>query len=308
MLSNRFSGVHSALVTPFLKNQRIDFDAFINLLALQKKDGIHGFVIAGTTGESPTLTVKEKEQLVRLAKDHAGDRPIIAGAGSNSTNIAIELQKAMEDAGADATLQVVPYYNKPSERGLYEHFLAIAKIAKVPVILYNAYGRTGIDMSPNTVLALAKEHEIIIGVKDANPNSERLLDLIGQCKKARHDFLVLSGDDSSFLNYLSSGGDGVISVVSHIAAFEMLALYQAIKNGDFHYGQKIAHKINGICKLIFTHSNPLPIKTILAAMGLIEPHFRLPLCPLRKAEEEVLIKKCQDFSFLKCFRAHGFAQ
>src|SRR5262249_3560224 len=146
------------------------------------------------------------------------DKTVIAGAGSNSTKHAIDLQKAMEAKGADATLQVVPYYNKPTQRGLYEHYSAIAKHAKVPVILYNAAGRTGIDMAPKTIEALAKEHEIIKGVKDANPNVERLSDLIMLTKSCRPDFLVLCGEDSAFLPYLTLGGDGIISVVSQIAA------------------------------------------------------------------------------------------
>lgn len=303
-----FAGVHTALVTPFDAQGQLDFGALAELVAIQKMDGIHGVVMAGTTGEAPTLTLKERQQLIKTAKDNAGFMMVTAGAGSNCTNSAIDLQKAMEDAGADATLQVVPYYNKPTKRGLFEHFSAIAKAAKVPIILYNAAGRTGIDMAPDTVTALAKEHKNIIGVKDANTNVERLSDLIRLTKEARADFLVLAGEDSGFFPFLTMGGDGVIAVSSQIAAFEMLAIYQAVKNGDLCYAQKIAHKLNDLYKLVFSQTNPIPIKTILWAMGLIQKSFRLPMCALSAEEERKLLSQCHNFAFLKSFQNYGFAQ
>lgn len=306
---NRFAGVHSALITPFDRQGEVDVGALSELIAMQRMDGIHGLVMAGTTGEAPTLTIKERELLVRAAKDGAGPNMVVtAGAGSNCTRTAIELQKAMEDAGADATLQVVPYYNKPTQRGLFEHFSAIAKHARVPVILYNAAGRTGIDMAPNTVAEIAIACENVIGVKDANTNVERLSDLIRLTKGARADFLVLTGEDSAFLPFLALGGDGMIGVIPQIAAKEMLAIYQCVKNGDLAYAQKIAHKLNGLCKLLFSHPNPIPIKTVLAAMGLVEKSWRLPLCALSPEEEQVLLKKLEDFAFVKSFKAKGFAQ
>jgi 4-hydroxy-tetrahydrodipicolinate synthase len=306
--SSKFTGIHSALVTPFNQKGELDLIALSELIALQKVDGIHGIVLAGTTGEAPTLTMDERQEMVRAAKESAGSMVITAGAGSNCTKDAIEMQKAMEDAGADATLQVVPYYNKPTKRGLKEHFSAIAKSARKPVILYNAAGRTGIDIAPETVAVLAKEHDNIIGIKDANTNMERLSDLMMLTKEARPDFLVLCGEDSAFLPYLALGADGIISVVSQVATTEMLALYRAAVGDDLVYAQKIARKLNGFCKLMFSHTNPIPIKTVLAAMGLMEKSFRLPLCPLSPDEEAVLLKKCHDFSYIKNLKARGLCE
>jgi 4-hydroxy-tetrahydrodipicolinate synthase len=304
----KFTGVHSALITPFDSQERLDLNALAELVLSQKMDGMFGVVIAGTTGEAPTLTLDERVQLVRTAKDHAGSMVVTAGAGVNCTRSAINLQKSMEDAGADATLQVVPYYNKPNPRGLFEHFSSIAKAARIPIILYNAAGRTGIDMAPATIAALASEHENIIGVKDANTNIERLIDLIKLTKQKRPDFLVLSGEDSGLLPFLTLGGDGAIAVSSHIAGYEMLAMYNSFRNGDLRYAQKIAQKLNGLFKLVFSHTNPIPIKTILARMNLVEKTFRLPLVGLSEAEEQELIAKCQEFAFLKSFKTRGFLQ
>lgn len=295
----KFSGVHSALVTPFDAHGELDERALGELIALQKVDGINGIVIAGTTGEAPTLSMSERQRLMRFAKEQAGSMAVIAGAGSNCTKTAIALQKAMEDAGADATLHITPYYNKPTQRGLYEHFSNIAQQARIPVILYNVAGRTGVDMTPETVAVLAKEHESIIGIKDANAHMERLSDLMMLTKDARPDFLVLAGEDSAFLPYLALGADGIISVVSQVATTEMLALYQAATGNDMVYAQKIARKLNGFCKLMFSHTNPIPIKTVLSAMGLIEKSFRLPMCPLSPEEERILLEKCNRYPFIK---------
>lgn len=303
----RFSGIHTALVTPFTANGDIDFDAFGELLAMQKVAGVHGVVIAGTTGEAATLSVQERESLVSYAKTHASDIAIIAGAGSSSTNHAIELQRAMENAGADATLHVTPYYNKPTQKGLVQHFSAVAKKAKIPVILYNVPGRTCVDMLPATVAHIIKEHDNVIGIKDATTNMERVQHMLDETKTIRENFLVLSGEDASFLPSLLAGGDGIISVVSMIAATEMLALYQCATSGDLLYAQKIARKLHGLCRLVFSHTNPIPIKTILAEMKIIEKSFRLPLCALSDDEEKQLLASLSEFSFIKAFKARGLA-
>lgn len=302
----RFRGVHSALVTPFQHNGELDLAALNTLMMQQKADGIHGFVLAGSTGEGPTLRVEERVAMVKAAREVAGsDMVITAGAGSNCTSSAVQLQKIMEEAGADASLQVVPYYNKPTQDGLFAHFSAIAEKASIPIILYNATGRTGIDIHPATVARIAKHHPNVIGIKDANTNVERLVDLIALCRKVRPEFLVLSGEDSALLSFLALGGDGIIGVSTQVAATEMLTLYNCFKNGELSYAQKIAGRLNGLFKLMFSHPNPIPIKTILAHMGIIEKVWRLPLTPLRELEEAELLGKCRDFDFIQSFKKSG---
>ncbi len=303
----RFRGVHSALVTPFDQNGELDNLALKRLMIQQKSEGIHGFVLAGSTGEGPTLGLEERIAMVKMAKEVAASEMIVtAGAGSNCTASAIKLQKAMEEAGADATLQVVPYYNKPTQDGLFAHFSAIAKAATIPIILYNATGRTGIDISPLTVAKIARHHPNVIGIKDANTNVERLIDLIALCRQERSEFLILSGEDSGLLPFLSLGADGIIGVTTQIAATEMLTLYNCFKKGELSYAQKIAGRLNGLCKLMFSHPNPIPIKTILAHMGMIEKFWRLPLTPLNEADEAELLAKCRTFTFIESFKRSGF--
>lgn len=306
MDTNRFGGVFSALVTPFNQDGSLDVGAYSELLAWQKADGINGIVVAGSTGESPAIAIDEKKVLVKAVKD-AG-LTVIAGAGSNCTKDAIFAHLEMAKVGADATLQVVPYYNKPTQRGLFEHFSAIAKSSTLPLIMYNVPGRTGIDLHPQTVVDLALAHENIIGLKDANTDMERLTILMGKVKSARPDFLMLSGEDATFLPFLALGGDGVISVVSQIAATEMLTLYRSVKNGDYIYAQKIAYKLASLCKLMFSHPNPIPIKTVVSALGFMENSFRLPLGPLDQQEREKLFEELKDYAFLKSFKARGFLQ
>lgn len=306
-MKQRFGGVFTALVTPFNSNDELDKNAFSELLARQKVSGINGIVVAGSTGESACLSLEEKKTLVKMAKAETS-LPIVAGAGSNCTKDAVLAHQIMADVGADTTLQVVPYYNKPTQKGLFEHFSAIAKSSSLPMILYNVPGRTGIDIHPETVLELALAHENIIGIKDANTDMERLSIMFHKLS-ARPDFLVLCGEDGAFLPFLSQGGDGIISVVSHIAAKEMLAIYSTFQNGgDLIYAQKIAMKLSGLCKLMFTHPNPIPIKTVLALMGIIEKNFRLPLCPMSKADEEILVEALSEFKFLQSFKSAGFLQ
>lgn len=300
-----FSGVYSALVTPFDRHGELDCQALHALIAQQKVDGINGIVVAGSTGEAVTLNLDERQKLVKEARDQAESMTVIAGAGSNCTKTAVALQKAMEDAGAHATLHVVPYYNRPTQRGLVAHFSAIAKAARIPIILYNVPGRTGVDMAPQTVATLALEHENIVGIKDANTNMERLSDLMRLSRAQRPDFTVLCGEDSAFLPFLALGADGIISVVSQVATVEMLALYHSFFRGDITYAQKVAQKLNGFCELMFSHTNPIPIKTVLAQAGYLEKSFRLPLCELSHDEEQQLLEACRNFEFIKNLKARG---
>ncbi len=296
---SRFHGVFTALVTPFNLDGSLDLGALTALLTEQKAAGVHGFVMAGTTGEAPCLSIEERMSLVKLAqKIAAGDIPVIAGAGSNCTQTAIYLQKAMEDAGADATLQVVPYYNKPTQDGLLAHFGAIADRALRPIFLYNAAGRTSIDICPATVAKLAASHEKIIGIKDANSNTERLIDLLSLTHAERADFLVLAGEDSAFLPYLALGAHGIISVSSHLALRQTLELYYAFKKGELAYAQKIASMLNRFNQLLFSATNPIPVKSLLAAKGKINKVFRLPLISLNEHDEAVLLDKYNLLGFM----------
>ncbi|MCA9508798.1 MAG: 4-hydroxy-tetrahydrodipicolinate synthase [Myxococcales bacterium] len=305
-ITDQFKGIHTALVTPFCENGELDEESFCKLLLQQKEEGVHGVVLAGTTGESPTLSTQEKVRLIKIAKDVLNsDQRVIAGAGSNSTRQAIEWQKIMEDAGADATLQVVPYYNKATQDGLFMHFSTIAQNAQKPIIVYNAFGRTGIDLAPQTMAKIALENPLIIGLKDANSNIERMVDMIRLGREAKPNFLFFCGEDSSFFSFLALGADGNISVLSHVAASEMLTLYRCFRQGEIVYAQKIASRLNSLCKILFSHSNPIPIKTILAAMDMLKKYFRLPLVPLSEHDEKVLLEQCNDFDFIKNFKQKG---
>lgn len=305
-MNNKFAGVFSALVTPFTADDEIDVRAFSEHVAQQKVDGIDGIVIAGSTGESPCVSLSERKLLIDVVKEHG--LTVIAGAGSNCTKDAVLANQAMAEAGADATLQVVPFYNKPNQRGLFEHFSSIAKSSSIPMIIYNVPGRTGIDLHPDTLVNLINAHENIIGVKDANTDMERMCILINKVKSARPDFLVLSGEDGAFLPFLGLGGDGIISVVSQVATTEMLTLFRAAKNGDLVYAQKIAYKLANFCKAMFSHPNPIPVKTVLSSMGMMENIFRLPLCPLDEKEKEKLLSELKEYAFLKTFKTRGFLQ
>lgn len=260
-------------------------------------------VLFGSTGESPTIENEERKEMVMFVKTIAKNRiRVIAGAGSNNTKVAIEQQKAMEECGADATLQVTPYYNKPTQEGLFEHFSAIAKASKGPIILYNVPARTLSDLAPETVAKLAKCHPNIIGIKDANINMGRLYRLIQLAKNERPDFLVLSGEDDALLPLLKLGGDGSIAVSAQLLLFEMNALLQSVQNGDENYAFAINEKIAGFFDLMFCYTNPLPLKTILASLGLIENQFRLPLCPLTDAQQEKLLAEFQRYPFLQSLK------
>lgn len=297
MTAEKFAGVYSALVTPFDHKGHLDLDAFIKLLSMQEKAGINGVVIAGSTGEAPTLNIEERMLLIKTAKKNSS-LPIIAGAGSNSTQQAIKLQKAMEDAGADATLQVSPYYNKPTQDGLYRHFMAIAKESSTPIILYNVSSRTGVSIDCSTVIKIAKECPNIIGIKDATTDGERTTQLLSMSSSLARKFLVLAGEDSAFLSTLALGGHGIISACAQVASHEMVAIYNCMNNNDLYYAQKITQKLHGFIKLMFSHTNPIPIKTLLARLGLIDKTFRSPLYQLNEQQENELINNCIDFKFI----------
>ena len=280
-------GAFTALITPFNTDGSLDFGALKNLMEMQKNAGIHGLVPVGTTGESPTLTKEEKGKIIGMAVEtSAGSFPVIAGTGSNNTLAAIEATKEAKALGADMTLQVTPYYSKPSAQGLYRHFIEIAEKGDLPVVLYNVPGRSGIGMSADLILKLA-QHPMITAVKEASGNISHMLELLN---KRPAEFSILSGDDALTLPLMTCGGDGIISVASNMFPKEMVNLTELLLAGKIEESQELHNRLFPFFVNQFIETNPVPIKTYMAAKGLIREVFRLPLCGMEKETKETLLK------------------
>ena len=266
-----------AIVTPMHEDGRLDIARFRKLIDWHVAEGTDGVVVVGTTGESPTVDFDEHKELIRIAVEHAQGRiPVIAGTGGNSTAEAIELTESAKKAGATACLSVVPYYNKPTQEGLYRHFAKIAETVDVPMLLYNVPGRTVADLQNDTVLRLAQVPGII-GIKDATASIERGTDLI---KRLPRNFVVYSGEDSTALALILLGGHGVISVTANVAPKLMHQMCAAALVGDVKTARELNLKLLPLHQKLFVEANPIPVKWALAQMGLIEPGLRLPLSPL----------------------------
>jgi 4-hydroxy-tetrahydrodipicolinate synthase len=266
-----------AIVTPMHEDGSLDFARFRNLIDWHIAEGTDGIVVVGTTGESPTVSFDEHKELIRVAVEHARGRiPIIAGTGGNSTAEAIELTEAAKKAGATACLSVVPYYNKPTQEGLYRHFRKIAETVDLPMILYNVPVRTVTDLANDTVLRLAQVPGII-GIKDATANMERGSDLI---RRAPRGFAIYSGEDAGALALILLGGHGVISVTANVAPRLMREMCAAALVGDVKKAREINLKLLPLHQRLFIETNPAPVKWAMAQMGLIESGIRLPLAPL----------------------------
>jgi 4-hydroxy-tetrahydrodipicolinate synthase len=266
-----------AIVTPMLEDGRLDVARFRSLIDWHISEGTDGIVVVGTTGESPTVDFDEQKALFRLAVDHAGGRiPVIAGTGANSTAEAIELTESAKKAGATACLSVVPYYNRPTQEGLYQHFRKIAEAVDIPTILYNVPGRTVADLHNDTVLRLAQVPGII-GIKDATASVERGADLV---RRAPRGFAIYSGDDSAALALILLGGHGVISVTANVAPRLMHEMCAAALVGDLRKARDINLRLLPLHQRLFVEANPIPVKWAMAQMGLIEPGQRLPMTPL----------------------------
>ncbi len=279
-------GVFTALVTPFSQNGHIDIGALTAIVQKQLESGIDGLVPIGTTGESPTLDAKEKELIIKtVARIANGKVPIIAGSGSNCTKSAIEATRIAKDCGADYTLQVSPYYNKPSEEGLYRHFIEVAENGGLPVVLYNIPGRSAINMSVNLVLRLA-EHPHIVADKEACGSMSQIQDLLHR-KPA--DFAVLSGDDALTLPMMVCGAQGIISVASNMFPSEMVRMTHAAAEGDFKTALEVHNRMYPFFVNQFIETNPVPVKTYMAAKGMLEEVFRLPLAPLTDQHKQTLL-------------------
>lgn len=269
-----FTGSLVALVTPFDAKDRVDYGALKRLIDFHVEAGSDGLVIAGTTGESATLEKAEHVELIERAVELAADRlPIIAGTGSNSTRQTILLSQAVANSGIDAYLVVVPYYNKPTQEGMYRHFSAIADAVDKPIMMYNVPGRTVADMLPDTVARLAR-HSNIFGIKEATGSIERLAQIQA---RVDDDFMLYSGDDFTVLGFIEQGGHGVVTVSGNVAPREMAKLCRLARDGDHDAAKAIDDALQPLNDALFVESNPIPVKWAVAQLGLIEPHIRLPL-------------------------------
>lgn len=274
-----------AIVTPMMEDGRLDLARFRSLIDFHIAEGTDGIVVVGTTGESPTVDFDEHKDLIRLAVQHAAGRiPVVAGTGANSTAEAMELTESAKAAGADACLSVVPYYNKPTQDGLYRHFRAVAEHVDIPQILYNVPARTVADMSNDTVLRLAQVPNVV-GLKDATGNIERGTDLL---KRAPKDFAIYSGDDASALALMLLGAHGVISVTANVAPRLMHEMCGAALIGEVARAREINFRLLGLHTQLFVEANPIPVKWAVAQMGLMEAGVRLPLTALSPGYHEVV--------------------
>lgn len=279
-----FEGVYTALITPF-KNDKVDEAALRALVEHQIEAGIAGLVPCGSTGESATLSADEHNEVIDIVISAAAGRvPVIAGTGSNNTREAIGFTQHAKDAGAAGALLLSPYYNKPTQAGLVEHFEAIADATQLPLVLYNIPGRTASNVAPETIARLA-EHEFIVGVKEACGDLDQIAHLISLCPS---DFTVVSGDDSLLLPVLAVGGKGGIAVTSNVAPEKMLELYSSFQAGDVTRAREIHYELWPVFNVLFCETNPIPVKAALALMGLVQDEIRLPLTQITQPNRDRL--------------------
>jgi 4-hydroxy-tetrahydrodipicolinate synthase len=291
-----FRGTFTAVVTPF-RNGDVDFAAFEKLVETQIAAGITGVVAVGTTGESPTLTHEEKEKVIqRTVKIANGRCKVLAGTGTNSTRGAIEATKFAEKAGVDGALLVAPYYNKPSQEGLFRHFKAIADATSLPVMLYNIPGRCAVDIAADTVVRLAETCRNIVSIKEASGSVERVAELR---RRLPQEFTILSGDDSLTLPFMAVGAVGVVSVASNLFPAELCALVRACDSGDYKSAESLHRKLFPLFKDLFIEPNPVPAKTALAWRGAMSAEVRLPLCEMSDANQTRLRKTVEEFEKAK---------
>lgn len=286
-----FYGAMTALVTPF-KNNVVDEESYRTFIEFQISEGIHGLVPCGTTGESATLSHEEHERVIEICIDQVKGRvPVLAGAGSNNTEEAIRLTRFAQKAGADGALLITPYYNKPTQEGLYLHYKAIAEAVEFPLLPYNVPGRTGCNMQAPVLSRLAKDFPHIIGVKEATGDVVQGSQVIEACPES---FCVLSGDDLTALPLMSVGGKGVISVTSNLVPGKVSAMCNAAMKGDFAEAARLHHSLLPLHQAMFMESNPIPAKTALGIMGHMSDEMRLPLCPISEGAKTKLIAVLRD--------------
>jgi len=289
-----FKGSMVALVTPF-KNGKVDETALKELVEFHIKNGTSALVPCGTTGESATLSYDEHDKVIELTVEFAKKRiPVIAGTGSNSTDEAIRLTKHAKKVGADASLQVSPYYNRPTQKGLYLHFKAIAEAVDIPLILYNIASRTGVNIEPETFVKLA-EVKNIIGVKEASGSLEQMSRIKKLCPK---EFLLISGDDALTLPVMAIGGVGIISVVANIIPKDVADMCAAFEKGNLRKAEELHYGMLNLVKAMFVETNPIPVKTAMGIMKLCDPAMRLPLCEMLPENKEKLIKAMKEYKLI----------
>jgi len=290
-----FKGAIVAIVTPF-KNGKVDEEALRGLIEFQIENGTDAIVPCGTTGESPVLSHEEHDRVIEITVDAVKKRvPVIAGTGSNSTAEAVRLTKHAQEVGADGALVVCPYYNRPTQEGLYQHYKKLAESVPIPIIVYNIQSRTGVNMNTDTLARLAKIKNIV-GVKEASGSLRQMADVIAACSK---DFLVLSGDDFFTYPLMCLGGHGVISVVSNVAPGEVAAMVDAFNAGDMKKALAVHYKMMPLVDAMFVETNPSPVKAALAMMGKIQDEIRLPLVGISDASRDKVRKALTDYGLIK---------
>ena len=289
-----FRGTITALVTPF-RDGRVDEEAYRRLIDWQIREGVSGVVPCGTTGESATLSHEEHNRVIDIAVEEARGRvAVIAGTGSNSTAEAVRLTRHAKEAGADGALLITPYYNKPTQEGLYRHYKAVAEEAKFPLVLYNVPGRTGVNLLPETVARLADLPEVV-GIKEATGDLKQVSDVLEKCGDR---LTVLSGDDFTVLPLLALGGQGVISVLSNVVPADVAAMVSAFAAGDLARARQLHYRTMPVARALFLETNPIPVKAALALLGRIGPELRLPLSPLQEASAAKLAAVLRDYGLL----------
>jgi 4-hydroxy-tetrahydrodipicolinate synthase len=295
-MRTNWTGVGTALVTPFTSSGDLDEAAVRRLGRRQIDAGIHFLVPCGTTGESPTLTDAERVRVVEILVDEAaGEIPVLAGAGGYNTREVIELADQMRQVGASGFLSVTPYYNKPTQEGLYQHYRAIAESTPLPIILYNVQSRTGINIETRTLLRLA-EIPNIVGVKEASGNISQMCEV---CNAVPANCIVLSGDDAITLPLMAIGGRGIISVVANEIPAEMVQMVEAAERGDFVAARAVHQRIFALMQVNFVEANPVPVKAAMAAMGLLEEVYRLPMCSPRPESKDKIVRVLKELDLLK---------
>ena len=279
MAVNRFKGLGVALITPFRSDNSIDIEALDRLVEYQIKGGVDFLCIMGTTAETPTLTTEEKQMLKNhLVERVAGRVPLLMGCGGNSTAAVVNELQSFDWKGIDGILSVCPYYNKPSQEGLYQHYRALAQASPLPIVLYNVPGRTGVNMTAETTLRLARDFENIVAIKEASGNITQMDDII---KNKPENFDVISGDDGITFPLITLGAVGVISVIGNALPYEFSRMVRLALRGEYESARTIHHKFTELCKLLFVDGNPAGVKAMLSEMGMIQNQLRLPLIPTR---------------------------
>jgi 4-hydroxy-tetrahydrodipicolinate synthase len=295
-MSQAFQGSNVALVTPF-RNGKVDEAKLRELVEFHVQHGTDGLVPCGTTGESPGLSHDEQQRVVELVIETAARRiPVIAGTGSNSTAHTIELTRHAERAGASAALVVNPYYNKPTQEGLYRHFRAVAEAVALPIFVYNIQSRTAVNVETETLARLSRDCRNIVGVKEASGSLDQMSQVIAACGT---DFIVLSGDDNLTLPLMAIGGRGVVSVIANIVPRETAEMTRAALDGDWKRARDLHYKLYPLARAAFLETNPIPIKEAMAMAGMIEPEFRLPMCRMSESNRERLRAVLKPYGLVK---------